>query len=193
MSIGTLLVALVLALPTLYLCLLILATTHHELTMFRMRKESNKKFVLPRRRKKLEKIFLEGKVPAKASLLEPDGRLSEWRVDMLTGPIPNMGGKWFRHRKQIVGVGEEILGCNILFANYRWGRFQILDDGRVAYDGDKLPVLFLDYAIHGNGKVTSSIRDFVRTTKDVNVLIGRFNLNFWGRKWFLGYFSLRRL
>lgn len=110
---------------------------------------------------------------------------------MLTGILPNMGGRWFHHRKQFVKMGDMILGCNLLFDNFHWGWFRVWNDGRAAYE-DSRPVLFIDYDVPENNFLTSRIRDFVRTTSDPDVLIGRFNLSLKSRARFLGYFTLTR-
>lgn len=146
----------------------------------------------------LAKIFMAGDCPRAGNLLGPDRGLSEWRVDMLTGPIPNLGGRWFRHRKQFhVSTTGQVMGCNILFDDTRWGYF-VLDDVDTYEEADDRKVLFINYKQPENGTLTRGrIRDYVRTTHDVDVLIGEFYYNFGAFEVFrtVGpyYFSLTRI
>lgn len=126
--------------------------------------------------------FLQGKAPDPKSLLGPNGEKAEWRVDMLTGPIPNMGGKWFRHRKVFELVGDEVRGCNILFSNFKWGRFVVKTHDVEGID------CCIDYNVPEN-TFTRGIEDFVRTTEDPNVLIGEFYFKGVRR----AYFTLTRI
>lgn len=117
----------------------------------------------------LEEQFLSGKIPDPKTLLGPHGENAEWRVTMVTGPIPNMGGKWFRHRKLFVLMGENVVGCNILFSNYKWGRFKVVG----GLPREPVRGLLLDYNVPENG-LTRGIRDFVRCTDKENELLGEF-------------------
>ena len=144
----------------------------------------------------LAKIFAQGSCPMASRLLTLDKHLSEWRVDMLTGPIPNMVGWPFFHRKQFYPAGHltsGVAGCNMFFGDTRWGWFS-LDDSSTVDEIDKRGVLFINYDDVCNGSITRrKIIDRVRTTNDPNVLIGEF-------RYFLGirtfgpyYFSLTRI
>ena len=141
----------------------------------------------------LAKIFAGGSCPKAASLLGPNGEKSEWRVDMLTGPIPNMGGWPFRHRKQFYQSRLTPTGCNTFFNDTRWGWFQLYDCG--AFDSiDQHGVLLLDYDQPGNGVLTQGkIIDRLRTTDKPNVLLGEFSYNLAGRSMGPYYFSLTRI
>lgn len=43
-------------------------------------------------RQELQRIYDEGTAPTLAQLLGTGMACAEWRVNMLTGPIPDMGG-----------------------------------------------------------------------------------------------------
>jgi hypothetical protein len=142
----------------------------------------------------LAKVFAMGRCPKATTLLGPQNSLSEWRVDMLTGPIPNLGGI-FQHRKQfylLYGSGE-VMGCNVFFKDTRWGWF-VLDDCD-AFDAiDKRGVLLINYDLPENGGLTrDKILDRVRTTDNSDVLIGEFNYALGGHILGPYYFSLTRL
>jgi hypothetical protein len=138
----------------------------------------------------LERRFRLGHAPEPTRLLCPDGGPAEWRVDMLTGPIPNMGGWPLHHRKWFDDLG----GCNLL-RGYRWGQFEYhsaVYSRKV--DGDGGLVLCLDYDVPEiQFKPTRRIVDYVRTTYDPDVMLGRFHVRWRGRLRFLGYFSLTRV
>lgn len=142
---------------------------------------------------RLKRLFLAGKAPEPVTLLGPDSLPAQWRVRMLTGLIPNMGGPQFRHRKLFV-PGVTIGGCNVLFSDFRWGWFQLEKDTySVEAGGDDEPVLLINYDVKKNNCVTGRIRDYVRATMNPNVLIGRFHYMWRGRPRFLGYFTLTRI
>lgn len=134
--------------------------------------------------KLLEAIYRYGSIPMPESLLGPKGGPAEWRVVMLTGPIPNMGGKLFHHRKRFWrrGEGDEVIGENVLFDDTQWGHFTLR-----LWAG----ALLIDYNTNANG-VSRRIRDLVRTTPDPNLLIGKFHLVWRSKPRFLGYFTLAR-
>jgi hypothetical protein len=143
----------------------------------------------------LAKIFAGGSCPKATSLLGPEGVLSEWRVDMLTGPIPTMGGWPFRHRKQFypsLAAPAKVTGCNVVFNNLRWGWFHL--DDNTAFDGiDRRGVLFVDYDLPENGCLAQKIIDRLRTIDKPNVLLGEFSYNMAGRSLGPYYFSLTRI
>jgi len=142
--------------------------------------------------KDLFTVFAEGSCPQVLDLLAPQGKPSEWRVDMLTGVFPNLAGRPFRHRKRFVPAsGGFVRGFNVFFGDYRWGYFFLNDD---AYYLKEKSSLLIDYRRAENGLLTRGhILDEVRTTGDKDVLLGRFNLVVFGKPRFVGYFSLTRI
>lgn len=148
----------------------------------------------------LEATFRAGKAPGRESLLGPKGEPAEWCVTMLTGPVPRLP----RHRKFFesapvpsIASGPaskmEIVGCNIIFKDLRWGYFKLEEAVYAAENGgDGKPVLLINYDVERNG-ITYRIRDHVRATHDPDVLIGRFHVMLRGRLCFLGYFTLTRI
>jgi hypothetical protein len=114
----------------------------------------------------LEEMFRAGKIPGPLDLLGPNGEKAEWAVHMISGPIPDMGGNWFRHRKLFVPMGEDVVGCNILFSDYKWGWFKVVESHSLG--------LLIDYAVPQNGRLIKNIRDYVRTTDKPGELLGEF-------------------
>jgi hypothetical protein len=140
--------------------------------------------------KRLGRMFAEGGVPRQSDLLGHDGAPAEWRVTMLTGPIPNMGGRWLLHRKRFVADGgNKIFGCNILRQDLRWGHFKV----GLAMGDDGKPATLIDYDVSENGRLMRRVCDLVRATPSPNVLIGRFHVVWFGRRRLLAYFILERL
>ena len=146
----------------------------------------------------LAKIFAQGSCPIASRLLGPDRLLTDWRVDMLTGPIPNMGGWPFFHRKQFYPASlsrnpSGVTGCNVFFCNTRWGWF-ILDDSNAVDKIDQQGVLLVDYDQPENGSlIRGKISDRIRTTTDPNVLLGEFYYALGGHSTGPFYFSLTRI
>jgi hypothetical protein len=142
----------------------------------------------------LAKIFAMGKCPVAARLLGPLYGVSEWRVDLLTGPIPNLGGGYFKHRKQFHRrANGKVAGCNLFFRDLRWGWF-VLDDRRDSDNVDLRRVLVFDYDQLENGLVTRDrMLDLVRTTDDPNVLLGEVRYALWGLVAGPYYFTLTRM
>jgi hypothetical protein len=138
--------------------------------------------------KNLESLFRDGDVPSADQLAESWRVPSEWWVSMLSG-LPSL--RRLGHRKQLrhVGMGSEVVGCNILFKDLRWGHFR-LESGASPLDGR--PVLLVNYQVPGNRFPLNRIRDHVRTTVDPWRMIGRFHLRLFGRDRGVGYFELRR-
>jgi hypothetical protein len=142
----------------------------------------------------LAKIFAKGSIPKATMLLGPGNSLSEWRVDMLTGPVPNLGGL-FRHRKQfyLSSVSGKITGCNLFFKDTHWGWF-VLDYDCAVDSIDKRSVLFINYNVPENGDLTrNKISDRVRTTDDGDHLIGEFYYELTSHVFGPYYFSLTRI
>jgi hypothetical protein len=138
----------------------------------------------------LEAVFRDGSCPRAVDLLGPGGCSSEWRVDMLTGPVPSMGGRLLRHRKRIRCLPDgSVAGCNVFRSNWLWGWFSAVDD--LASSGPDRSLL-LDYG-HPVNLLSNRIRDRVRGTSDPNVLIGQFCVAWRGRPRLVGYFSLTRI
>jgi hypothetical protein len=144
----------------------------------------------------LAKIFAMGKCPMASRLLGPQRELSQWRVDMLTGPIPNLGGAPFHHTKQFYWseANNRFTGCNLFFGGrVSWGAFT-LDDSSYMDVVDRQGVLFFDYNQPRNSDLTrGKIADHVRTTDDFNVLIGEFYYFQGARIFGPYYFSLTRM
>ena len=141
----------------------------------------------------LAELFAKGHCPSASSLLGPTETPSEWRVDMLTGPFPNLGGWPFRHRKRFFTTGGGLVnGCNIFFINWRWGHFFLNDDALYIGEGDAS--LIIDYRREVNGElVREHLLDKVRTTDDPTLLIGEFYWRSKGGARLMAYFSLTRL
>ena len=146
----------------------------------------------------LETLFRAGNKPESETLLGPNGEPCEWTVEMLTGPIPDMGGKRLRHRKVFERPAANgnvrdgnVRGCNINCSNVHWGAFYVslssYNDGDYS---DEKPVAYL---VYNGGSITRRICDMIRTTNDPNVLIGKFFYKWRGRYRFLGYFTLTRI
>jgi len=136
----------------------------------------------------LEALFKAGQPPNPETMLEKDGSDSEWEVTMLTGLFPNLGRRWIRHRKLFAKGGDYVVGCNVLFDDVQVGWFA-LDRDWYAADVDDQPSLFINYHVTRNGNLTRIIRDYIRTTRDPNLMIGRFYCG----NHFVGYFTLTRL
>ena len=129
----------------------------------------------------LETLFSMGTCPT-VNRMVGCGAGAEWQVSMLSGPIPNLGGRFFRHRKRF-DWGNGVFGHNILFSRFAWGFFKALWPWDNGYNQ-----MLLDYDQPTN-TFTRRIHDVVRTTPNPDIMIGKF---FWG-KCFLGYFSLTRI
>lgn len=126
--------------------------------------------------KRIAELFEQGHAPDPLQLLNPDGGIGEWRVDMLTGPIPSMGGWPLHHRKRFVPLTQRmIIGCNVILKDRCWGHFDLVPS---IFD-----TLLLDYNVPGNGWMRH-IRDQLRTAPNPNVLIGRFYWRNHPRAWF---------
>lgn len=149
----------------------------------------------------LDTEFVHGKVPTPDQLFGgPDVHLASWRVIMLTGFPPNMGGSPLFHRKEFQRTTDgTIVGCNIFRADWRWGWFKLdLEAGKVNADVvDGPPAngsMLIDYDVPENGwLLRGNIVDYVRTTLDPDVLIGRFYYRLWSDFRFGGFFHAVRL
>lgn len=135
----------------------------------------------------LEKLFRDGEAPTFDQISEHWSKPNEWWVTMLSGPIPNL--RRFDHRKQFVhvGMGETVIGTNILWDDFRWGYFK-LETGTSPLDGR--PVLVINYQQPANRFPFTRIRDHVRKTSDPNRMIGRFHLHLFGEDRFAGHFEM---
>ena len=137
------------------------------------------------RSKELEDLFLAGKRPT--TFFKEGETSSEWRVDMLTGPIPNLG-KIFKHRKRFTEFGRTPgmpIGSNVFWKNFLWGSFLV-------WSRPSSELAVIDYDYPKNTFLTRRITDMVRTTPNHNVLIGKFYYKIFGKLRFLGYFTLTR-
>ena len=112
----------------------------------------------------------------------------EYRVDMLTGPIPNMRG--IGHRKIFAGTNGAVRGCNIVFSKARWGDFFL--EKAACSDPGELPALLINYDVPENGCVTKRIRDQVRRLDEYGHYLGRFYMTLFGKPRFLAYFMLTK-
>jgi len=131
--------------------------------------------------------FVRGKIPTSDDLFGgPDVHAAEWQVVMLTGFLPNMGGRLLRHRKRFMRTTDgNVVGYNLFRDDWRWGWFKLDTACRA---------MFIDYGVPENGVLLRRrIQDFVRTTLDPNVLIGGFYLKLGDTFRFVGYFHLVRL
>ncbi|MDD5251144.1 MAG: hypothetical protein PHT12_00750 [Patescibacteria group bacterium] len=135
---------------------------------------------LPRNNRELDGLFSQATVP---NAVEFDG---EFEVDMLT-ILPSL--RRLGHRKVFWSDAGKVIGCNVLFRNFRWGRV-VLEPGKCNWDGQ--PALLINYDVAGN-YLSRGMRDYVRRLEKGETYLGRFNYVLFGRLIFLGYFSLRRL
>ena len=119
----------------------------------------------------LSKIFNEGKSPLVASLLGPPHEIPcDWRVDMLTGPIPNLGGWPLHHRKRFQKRDNGwVEGFNLFFGNTRWGAFDV--EYHVTANRSEL---YFNYDKLENSSIVRGFLDYVHTTEDSNLLLGKF-------------------
>lgn len=135
-----------------------------------------------------EQLFAGGR-PLDPRHLLRDGHLPcEWSVRMLTGPVPDMGGKLVRHRKRFWAPdskGSAVCGVNVVRDSTCWGYHCV----EVGWGRDGRPATVLDYDLPVNTFLTRSIVDHVRVTGDPDLLVGKFYLG----DSFLGYFTLARL
>jgi len=133
------------------------------------------------------RIFATGEAPKPESLLAEGNQPSEWDVIMLAGPLPNLNRKWICHRKRFYLRRDRVCGTNLVFGRTRFGWF---DPRRTSWLPDLAgSALLLDYEEDPrNGIIMSRVRDYVRTTPDPDLLLGRFYYR--GR--FISYFSLAR-
>jgi hypothetical protein len=129
-----------------------------------------------------DEMFDRGRCPRPEALLE----FPSWRVSMVTGPLPSLTA--LGHRKLFRASDDGgVEGCNSLDLVGRWGYFRV-SEGRTP---DLRQSLLLDYFAHPEqGLITSRMQDYLRTTPDFRVMVGRFYLLLWGKLRFCGYFLL---
>jgi len=141
-----------------------------------------------------EKMFREGQCPVGRALLREDGSPSEWRVRMVSGPVPDLSR--LHHRKRFESVQGVILGHNVTDVVGKWGRFSVRHSPVPGKNGllDGGMALCLDYSGR-NGSIVSRVRDYVRLpwAADRRVMVGQFRLLLLGRERILGYFLLEEL
>lgn len=135
-------------------------------------------------KKKLKKLFERGAVLDPLRLLGKDGNMSEWSVHMLTGPVLDLG--FLRHRKRFCfnPVSERVEGYNVLGRDRYWGYF-------VIRKGDSSTPTTIDYDDSRNG-FSQVVVDEVRATDYDGLVVGRFCVRLFGKKRFVGYFTMRR-
>ena len=133
------------------------------------------------------RIFARGEAPKPEDLLGDGNQPAEWDVIMLTGPLPNLNHKWIQHRKRFFLRRDRVCGANLVFNQTRFGWF---DPRRTSWLPDLAgPALLLDYEEDSrNGFLMGGVRDYIRSTSDPDLLLGRFYYN----SRFLSYFALVR-
>lgn len=130
-------------------------------------------------KKQLDELFRESAAP------EPELLDGEYAVDMLSG-VPSL--KIFGHKKIFRKEGNRIVGRNVIFQKINWGYFFL---EKSEYGGAK--TCLINYNAEKNGFLSKRIRDHIRYDAKNDIFIGRFNLKFFGRLFFLGYFSLNKI
>lgn len=136
---------------------------------------------IPSNRNRLAVLF------SRATLPDPADLAGIFHVEMITG-VPSL--RRLNHRKWIYTRAGQYVGCNILFRDYRWGRFQL----QTAKDPwDKEPSVLINYDVPLNGGLTRRMRDHVRCLVPFDTYLGRFSYTVADKLRFVGYFSLRRV
>jgi len=137
---------------------------------------------LPKKNSKLTNEFRNGK-PVKLDELQ-----HEYYVEIITGFIPNVIR--FSHRKKYYLRNGKPYGNNILFKDYNFGYFSMEKD-YIAIKGDdeKLDVLILNYHNKRNF-IWRGMIDQIRCLEYQKLYLGRYNLHFFGKLRFVGYFAL---
>ncbi|MDD3887149.1 MAG: hypothetical protein PHN19_00030 [Patescibacteria group bacterium] len=130
---------------------------------------------LPRDSKKLDIIFQS------AGFSELNDFVGQYKVNMLTR-LPNF--KSLSHRKSFYRQDNKIYGHNIFFKNYIWGKF--------ALEQEKDKVI-IDYHQGHNTFISDNMIDLVRCIEKGKLYLGRFNLKFGNKLFFLGYFTLTKI
>lgn len=135
----------------------------------------------------LDDMFWNAPSPIPRDFLAESPRIVEWSVTMLTGPVPDMGGRFLRHRKSFNQSEIYVEGCNILRRGWRWGFFRLVEK----WDVHGRRMLVIDYDVEANGGLVRSFRDDIRATSDPDVMLGRFSLRIEPDRFhFLSYFAL---
>lgn len=135
----------------------------------------------PKTHRQLKEIFKDADTP---EIYDLNG---EYLVDMLT-VFPSF--KKFSHRKVIYKDNGRISGHNVLF-NKIWGHFFIEED--VCSGVDSVKAAVINYNRPENTLMVRGIRDQLRCVEKGTVYIGKFNYFFFGKFFFLGYFSLEKI
>lgn len=140
----------------------------------------------------VERLFRRGESP---TLLRAGEVASEWRVDVLSGPLPSMGGWPLRHRKRfdLTPLGDvrgRVAGHNVFRDDLRWGRFSVVD----VVTGSFRAFSCLDYDVDGNSWPVRRMLDYIRQPADrPDLVVGLYGLVLWGRYRKLGHFTLTRI
>ena len=102
---------------------------------------------------------------------------------MLRGPFPDL--RILSHRKRFWLDGKNVVGCNVLLTDRKWGYFRV----RSGKDLERCTVIDYDFPVN---TFTHRIVDEVRVTDYANLLIGKFCVVLAGRPRRVGWFTLRR-
>lgn len=78
-----------------------------------------------------------------------------------------------------------------MLLNIKWGRFY-LEQGTCKKLGS-LSVVVINYDKPGNIYITKRVRDHLRCVEKGDLYLGRFNVLFLDKLYFMGYFSLRKV
>ena len=132
----------------------------------------------PKDNQKLDEFFTKGSEP---SMEEFSG---EYRVNMLTGMIPNF--RWAGHRKRFFKEDGNNIGFNIVLFNNEFGHFNV-ESGQCEELGG-LKVVILNYSNKKNF-LTRSVLDKIRKIEN-ELYLGRYYNILDGTLHFKGYFSL---
>jgi hypothetical protein len=143
------------------------------------------------RQKLWELMYSVGGTPDPEIFLGPGGESTQWSVQMLSGPIPDMGG-WLRHRKIFHGTRNGVIGRNILRDGFEWGYFDVVAPAtKTPFSQEPL---VLDYSVTKmNGRASRLIVDHIRTTRYEDVLVGKFHVRRSNGLLLLGYFTLTKI
>lgn len=137
---------------------------------------------LPRKNSKLTNLFINGKP------VEIDELQNEYYVEMITGFVPNFIK--FNHRKRFYKKDGKPYGNNIIFRNYNFGYFDIEENQiKVPGDDETHDVLILNYHNKRNF-IWRGMVDQIRCLEYQKLYLGRYNLHFFGKLRFVGYFAL---
>lgn len=148
-------------------------------------------------------LFRVGSGLRATSLLHYGAWPSAWRVDVVSGPLPSMGGWPLRHEKRFENGsqfgGGFVTGVNVFRGRLSWGRFRIFEEySEVA--GSWGHSLIFCYDTKGAAWPVRRMVDYVRATDDFGLLVGAYGFEEKGLPGhrsrlfhLLGYFTMTRL